>query len=89
MHPTLGRIVLCVIGGPQGETVTRPGIVVGWNEEDAEGGIIAGSINCQVFADGDGRPRLNDGLPNVMWKSNLIHDAEGKQLNTWHWPART
>lgn len=85
MKPTIGRIVHVVLRDLTGGVIIRPGIVVRtWENADAPI-----HINAQVFMDGDGRT-ANDGLPNCVWKTSLIHDENiaSPTPHTWHWPPR-
>lgn len=78
-------------GNDYGRDEVRPAIVIfNWN-----GGIAInnetkevmqmdeGCLQLQVFTDGDGGG-LNDGLPNVIWKTSVNYD-EDKSPGTWHW----
>jgi len=77
--PTVGRIVLYSFEC-KGEVVTRPAIIVRtWGDTPAN------PVNLQVFADGDGTPHYNDGLPNVFWKTS-IHQSEGPEADRFHFP---
>ena len=82
MIPTIGRIVYAVFMNNHGQAVTRPAIVV-----HVWGTTADAALNAQVFTDGNGTPS-NDGTQNVIWKTSLAHDPEGKALNSWHWPKR-
>lgn len=54
----------------------------GPNAGQFRGGVIVkqhddGSVNLQVFTDGDGN-KVGDMLPAMLWVKNVIHDAGGK-----------
>lgn len=75
--PSIGRIVHYVL--PAGQH--RPAIIVHvWSP-----GHFMGTSQLQVFCDGDGGA-YNDGLPNVVWRTSVVHDEETKAPGTWHWP---
>lgn len=79
---TEGRIVHYVLPDGRHAGEHRPAIVVKvWPG--------AGSIQLQVFTDGGDTPPLsNDGLPQVMWKTSVVHNEAEKRPGTWHWPER-
>lgn len=69
----------------------RPAIVIhNWSGQvavDPETGQTVhydpGTVQLQVFTDGDGG-RYNDGLPNVVWKTSIAYSPD-KRVGTWHW----
>ena len=87
--PSIGRIVhyvtpTLVNGVPFAHVGQhRPAIIVHvWGDgPDA-------LLQLQVFADGNGSP-YNDGAPNVVWATSVIHDEVDKAPGTWHWPEFT
>ena len=84
MKPTIGRIVHFVRAVTPVSTVERPAIIVHvWDEGSGEYG---GTVQLQVFNDGDGGPS-NDGLPNVTWETSVPFSAD-KGGFSWHWPER-
>ena len=77
---TEGRIVHFVLA--EGEH--RPAIVVKrWSENCA---------NLQVFVDGTNDARFDVPLEalktGVMWATSVVHDPEGKQVRSMHFPER-
>lgn len=87
----VGDIVGYVLDEGPKAGLTRPAIVVhNWYADaavDPESGEAAtldpGTLQLQVFADGDGKP-WNDGLPNVFWETSVVYD-EDEEPGTWHW----
>ena len=85
--PTIGRTVIVTVADHSGKLVQRPGIIVRtW--PDGSGGV-ANYVNVQVFMDGDGTPKVNDGLNNVLWKTSVQYDPEQKLPLSWSWPMIT
>lgn len=77
---TLGRIVHFVIGKDSwGEPLSRPAMVVQvWQD---------GTVNLQVFTDGQNDVRRGTNGEGMLWKGSVDHNEE-KTVGTWHWPPR-
>jgi len=80
--PTPGRIVLYKLQSGHHRGEYRPAIIVKvWAEPGQEHPDVA--CQLQVFADGNGDPDTNDGLPNVFWQTSRSH---GDYFGSWIWP---
>lgn len=73
----IGDIVGYVLPDGRSAGEVRPAIVVRIWDTDT------GCSQLQVFADSNGDPFYNDGLPNVFWKTSILYNAD-KQPGTWH-----
>lgn len=80
---TEGRMVHFVLDEGPSAGQHRPAVVVKVWRIFQEGGIQSppknGVSNLQVFTDS-----ANDGLPNVMWRSSVLFNANAEE-GTWHW----
>jgi hypothetical protein len=92
MTPTVGRIVHYVLDSGRSAGDHRPAIIVRvWGEDQVAAGTLPesalGTVQLQVFTDSSEDGKFNDELPQVMWKTSVMHDESG-QRGSWHWPER-
>lgn len=73
--PSIGRVVHFVLDDGQ----HRPAFIVRvWSES---------TVNLLVFTDSDPEAQFNDRLPQVMWKTSVVHaPADENKPFSWHWP---
>ena len=79
----VGKLVHYVLEGGRCKGEHRPAIVVrDWSNTGAS--YPDGTVNMQVFTDGqnDGFLELNHPV-NVIWRTS-IHHSEDKEPGTWH-----
>jgi hypothetical protein len=91
-QPTVGRIVHYVLSEGRSKGEHRPAIIVRvWGEDQVASGRLPasalGTVQLQVFTDSSEGGGFNDEMPQVMWRTSVMHDEE-KAENTWHWPER-
>ncbi len=77
--PTVGRTVIYVMPEDHAqEGAFRPAVItIAWSD------LPDAAVNLHVLTD-----PANDAPLGGEHQCGVAHDPEGKQLRSWHWPAR-